>query len=68
MKKLKFATWLLIISVALFIVASLVAMCTAEATVVHGYCIAVMTCDLVFATPLWIWGMFAMQYPDELYR
>lgn len=67
-KKLKFATWLLIVSVALFFIASIVAMCTAEDTTVHGYCIAVMACDLVFATPLWIWGMFAIQYQDGIYR
>lgn len=68
MKKLKFATWLVIITVALFLIAGFVAMCTAEDTAVHEYCIAVMACDLVFATPLWIWGMFAIQYDGEIYR
>lgn len=68
MKKLKFATWLLIVSVALFFIASIVAMCTSEDAAIHGYCIAVMTCVLVFATPLWMWGMFATEYPDEFYR
>lgn len=68
MKKLKFATWLVIVSVALFLIAAVVAMCTAEDTVIHGYCIAIMACDLVFATPLWMWGMFASQYEGGLYR
>lgn len=68
MKKLKFATWLVIISVALFIIASLVAMCVSEDTLVHNYCIAIMACDLVFAFPLWFWFMIASQYEDGIYR
>lgn len=68
MKKLKFSTWLVIVSVALFIIAGLVAMCVSEDTLVHNYCIAIMVYDLVFATPLWFWFMFAIQYDGGIYR
>ena len=68
MKKLKISTWLVIISLVVFLIASIIAMCTAEDTVMHNYCIAVMAYELVFATPLWVWCMFAMQYPDGIYR
>lgn len=67
-KKFKFTFWLVIVAVTLFFIASLVAMCASEDTIVHNYCIAVMVYDLVFATPLWMWGMFAIQYEDGIYR
>ena len=67
-KKLKFSTWLVIITVVMFFIASIMAMCTSENTAVHDYCIAVMTFDLVLSTPLWIWGMFAIQYENGIYR
>lgn len=67
-KKLKFTAWVAIISMALFFVASIVSMCTAEDTVVHEYCIMIMALDLVFTTPFWMWFMFAIDYPNEIYR
>lgn len=67
-KKLKFTAWVAIISMALFFVASIVAMCTAEDTMVHEYCIMIMALDLVFTTPFWMWFMFAIDDPNEIYR
>lgn len=68
MKKLRFSTWLVIISAALFLIAGFVATCVSENTQVYNYCIAVMACDLVFATPLWIWFMFASESRNNIYR